>query len=434
MAWDFQTEPEFQQKLDWMERFVREEIEPIDVLFPGGAAPYDVGNPVTRQLVAPLQAEVKRQGLWACHLGPELGGLGYGQLKLALMNEILGRSTWAPSVFGTQAPDSGNAEILAHYGTEEQKRRYLDPLLAGEIVSSFSMTEPQAGSDPREFRCRAVKDGDDWLIRGEKYFSSNAVLANFLIVMVITDPDVPVHQGASMFLVPRDAPGVHFVRQSGLGFEPLGEGVHGYIRYEDVRLPAENLLGEPGQAFHIAQTRLSGGRIHHAMRTVGQVKRAFDMMCERSLSRRTQGEALSEKQSVQNAIADSFVQIEQFRLLVLYTAWLIDQGDKRRARTYVSAIKVQTPQIMQDVVGRSLHIHGALGCSNEMPLAHMWMTAPVMGIVDGPTEVHRVGVARGVLRDYRASDELWPDEYLPSRVDAAREKFADVLEAHVGNL
>ncbi|MBW2382383.1 MAG: acyl-CoA dehydrogenase family protein [Deltaproteobacteria bacterium] len=434
MAWDFQTEPEFQQKLDWMQHFVREEIEPIDVLFPGGAAPYDVKNPETRKLVAPLQAEVKKQGLWACHLGPELGGLGYGQLKLALMNEILGRSTWAPSIFGTQAPDSGNAEILAHYGSEEQKRRYLDPLLAGEIVSSFSMTEPQAGSDPGEFRCRAIKQGSEWVIRGEKYFSSNSVLAEFLIVMVITDPDVPVHQGASMFLVPKDAPGVHFVRRSGLGIEPLGEGVHGYIRYEDVRVPEENLLGEPGQAFHIAQTRLSGGRIHHAMRTLGQVKRAFDMMCERSLSRRTQGEPLSRKQSVQNVIADSFIEIEQFRLLVLYTAWLIDQGDKRRARTYVSAIKVRTPAIMQDVVGRALHVHGALGCSNEMPLAHMWMTAPVMGIVDGPTEVHRVQVARDVLRDYKPSEGLWPDEYLPHRVDAAREKFAEVLEAHVGNL
>ncbi len=214
----------------------------------------------------------------------------------------------------------------------------------------------------------------------------------------------------------------------------MGEGHHGYIHYNDVRVPEENLLGGPGQAFTIAQTRLGGGRVHHAMRTVGQVRRAFDMMCERALSRHTQGSVLAKKQSVQNMIADSYIELEQFRLLVLKTAWVIDQGDKDLARTYIAMVKVQTPKVMQDIVGRSLHLHGSLGCSNEMPLASMWMQAPIMGIVDGPTEVHRVTIARQVLKNYQPSEGLWPSMHLPPRIEAAREKFAAQLEMEIGNL
>ena len=434
MAWDFETEPEFQEKLDWMDAFVREQVEPLDYAFRDAGAPYDRKNPVYRKITAPLKAEVKHRGLWACHLGPELGGLGYGQVKLALMNEILGQSSWAPTIFGCQAPDSGNAEILAAYGTPEQKKRYLEPLLAGDIVSCFSMTEPQAGADPREFTCRAVRDGDQWVINGEKYFSSNADLAEFLITMAITDPTVPVHQGASMFLVPRDTPGLNLVRLAGLGSEPLGHGHHAYIRYEDCRVPAENLLGGPGQAFAIAQTRLGGGRIHHAMRTVAMVKKALRMMCERALSRRTQGEVLAAKQMVQQYIADSFVQIEQFRLLVLYAAWHIDKGHKPEARTYVAAVKVQMADVLHDVVRRALHVHGALGCSNEMPLTFLWMAVPVMGIADGPTEVHKITVAKQVLKQYKPYDGLWPNDFLPTKVAAARARFAEYLEHEVGNL
>jgi acyl-CoA dehydrogenase len=377
---------------------------------------------------------VKRQGLWACHLGPDLGGPGYGQVKLALMNEILGRSMWAPSIFGCQAPDSGNAEILAAFGTDEQKRRYLQPLLDGDIVSCFSMTEPQAGADPKEFTCRARREGDAWVIEGEKFFSSNADHASFLITMAITNPDVPVYEGASMFLVPIETPGLNVVRLSGLGGEPLGQGHHAYLRYEGVRVPAENLLGGEGQAFVIAQTRLGGGRIHHAMRSVAMVRKALRMMCERALSRRTQGERLADKQFVQGAVADSFIQLEQFRLLVLYTAWLIDQGRKRDVRTYVAAVKVQTAEVLHDVVRRALHLHGALGCSNEMPLAGLWMAAPVMGIADGPTEVHKVTVARQVLKQYEPYEGLWPRDFLPERVAEARARFAEHLEDEVGNL
>jgi acyl-CoA dehydrogenase len=434
MAWDFSTDPEFQSKLDWVDQFVRDEVEPLDLAFREPAGPFDRKNPTYRAVTKPLIEEVKRRGLWACHLGPELGGKGFGQLKLALLNEILGRSNWAPMVFGCAAPDTGNAEILAHYGTASQKAQYLQPLLDGDIVSCFSMTEPQAGADPREFRCRATRDGDHWVINGEKYFSSHADLAAFLIAMVITDPDVPVHQGASMVLVPTDTPGLNIVRLAGVGAEPLGEGHHAYIRYENVRVPAENILGGPGQGFTIAQTRLGGGRIHHAMRTVAMVKKAIRMMCERALSRRTQGGLLAEKQIVQQYIADSFVQLEQFRLLVLYTAWHIDQGHKAEARTYIAAVKVQMAEVLHDVVRRSLQVHGALGCSNEMPLLGLWNAVPIMAIADGPTEVHKITVAKAVLKQYEPYEGLWPRDFLPDRVAAARAKFAQYLDREVGNL
>lgn len=434
MAWDFETEPEFQAKLDWAERFVRDEVEPLDLAFRAPGAPFDRKNPTYRKATAPLIAEVKRQKLWACHLGPDLGGEGYGQLKLALLNEILGRSQWAPTVFGCAAPDTGNAEILAHYGTPEQKRKYLQPLLDGDIVSCFSMTEPQAGADPREFTCAAVRDGDHWIINGEKYFSSHADLAEFLIAMVVTDPTVPVHQGASMILIPTDTPGLNIVRLAGIGSEPLGVGHHAYIRYENVRVPAENILGGPGQGFTIAQTRLGGGRIHHAMRTVAMVKRALQMMCERALSRRAAGSVLADKQMVQQYIADSFIQLEQFRLLVLYTAWLIDKGRKADVRTYIAAVKVQMADVLHDVVRRSLHVHGALGCSNEMPLLGLWTTVPIMAIADGPTEVHKVTVAKAVLKRYQPYEGLWPREFLPDRVAEAKAKFAGLIEDEVGNL
>jgi acyl-CoA dehydrogenase len=432
MAWDFSTEPEFQEKLDWMDGFVRDEIEPMDLAFSGHLV-YDKSHPVHEKVLRPLQEEVKKQGLWACHLGPDLGGLGYGQLKLALMNEILGRSNWAPSAFGCQAPDSGNAEILAHYGTQEQKDKYLEPLLDGRISSCFSMTEPQAGSDPQQFVCRAEQDGDEWVINGEKWFSSNLRYAAFAIVMVVTDPDVPVYQGASMALVPTDSPGVNIIRNVGLFNEREDEGSHAYVRYENVRIPPENILGGVGQAFVIAQTRLGGGRIHHAMRTIAMCNKAFDMMCRRALSRVTQGEVLAKKQMVQEAIADSYIQLQQFRLLVLHAAWTIDKVGGAKARTEIAAVKVAMPTVLHDIVERSMHIHGSLGVSNEMPLASMWGAAPIMGLADGPNEVHKVTIARKVLKEYQPYEGLFPPEHLPTRRAEARERFAQFIELEVAN-
>ncbi|MBM3672195.1 MAG: acyl-CoA dehydrogenase [Actinobacteria bacterium] len=430
MAWDFSTDPEFQEKLDWIDEFVREEVEPLDLAFSSHLV-YDRTHPIHQEVIPKLQQEVKNRDLWACHLGPDLGGKGYGQLKLALMNEILGRSQFAPMVFGCQAPDSGNAEILAHYGTEEQKAKYLQPLLDGKIVSCYSMTEPQAGSDPQQFECRVRRDGDDYVIDGYKWFSSNFRYAAFAIVMAVSDPDVPVYQGTSMMLVPTDTPGIEIIRNVGLAGERPGEGSHAYVHYNGVRVPAENLLGGEGQAFAIAQTRLGGGRIHHAMRTVGVCQRAFDMMCERALSRVTQGEVLAKKQMVQEKIADAYIQLQQFRLMVLHAAWTLDQGDKKRGRTEIAMVKVLTPQVLIDIGYKALHIHGSLGTSNEMPLMGLWTMAPVMGIADGPTEVHKVTVARQVLKDYKPSEGLFPSMHLPPRQEAARKKFADLIEHEV---
>jgi acyl-CoA dehydrogenase len=429
VTWSFETDPEFQRTLDWMAAFVRDEVEPMDLVFTAPGDPFDPASPAAAAM-APLQAEVQRRDLWACHLGPELGGGGYGQVKLALMNEILGRSRFAPTVFGTQAPDTGNAEILAKFGTEAQKRRYLQPLLDGRIASCFSMTEPQAGADPGEFACRARLDGDRWVINGEKWFASHASFAEFLIVMAITDPDRPTHEGSSLIIVERGTPGLELVRDVAVGLkEPIGHGVHGYLRFADCRVPRENLLGEPGQGFLVAQTRLGGGRVHHAMRTVGMLNRAMDMMCERVLSRRTKGERLADKQMVQEKIADSYTQITQFRLHVLYAAWLIDKhrGYAPEVRREIAAIKAAMPGVLKDVVYRALHLHGSLGMTNEMPLMAMWQHVPEMGIVDGPTEVHKVTVARSVLKGRQPAPGLFPTAHIPPRLEAARAKFAPYL-------
>jgi acyl-CoA dehydrogenase len=369
LAWDFETDPEYQRLLDWADDFVAEHVEPLDLVL---GDPYDKSDQRALAIVRPLQQQVKDKALWACHLGPELGGQGYGQVKLALLNEILGRSRWAPSVFGCQAPDSGNAEILAHYGTSEQKAKYLQPLLDGLISSCYSMTEPHAGADPTLFTTRAIQDGNEWVISGEKWFSSNARYASFLIVMGVTNPDVSAYQGMSMFIVPAETPGLEIVRNVGVGIEGEGHGNHGYVRYNDVRVPADHLLGHEGGAFVIAQTRLGGGRIHHAMRTVAQVRKAFDMMCERAVSRQTRKGPLASLQMTQERIADSWIEIEQFRLLVLRTAWLIDKyKDYKRVRKDIAAIKVAMPKVYHDVVQRALHLHGALGVSNELPFVSM---------------------------------------------------------------
>jgi acyl-CoA dehydrogenase len=429
MAWDFETDPAYQELLDWADAFVRDEVEPLDLVL---GDPYDKTDPRYQRLVRPLQDQVREKGLWACHLGPDLGGQGYGQVKLALLNEILGRSRWAPSVFGCQAPDSGNAEIIAHFGTPEQKKRYLQPLLDGEISSSYSMTEPHGGADPTLFTTRAARDGDGWVINGEKWFSSNARHATFLIVMAVTNPDVSAYEGMSMFIVPADAPGLITVRNVGVGGER--EGSHGYLRYENVRVPAENLLGDEGGAFVIAQTRLGGGRIHHAMRTIAQVRKAFDMMCERAVSRQTRFGPLAKMQMTQEKIADSWIEIEQFRLLVLRTAWLIDKhGDYKKVRKDIAAVKAAMPKVYHDVVQRAMHLHGALGVSNEMPFAAMMMGAQAMAIADGPTEVHKITVARQLLRGVEPVEGLWPSTHLPTRREAARERFADALEHAIGN-
>jgi acyl-CoA dehydrogenase len=429
VSWSFETDPDFQTQLDWVDAFTREEIEPLDLVFRGPGDPWDPDSPAF-QAMAPLRKIVKEKHLWACHLGPELGGEGYGQVKLGLMNEILGRSRFGPSVFGCQAPDSGNAEILAHFGTPEQKEKYLTPLLEGRIASCYSMTEPQAGSDPAEFTCRAHREGDEWVINGEKWFASHARFSEFLLVMVVTDPEVPIHRGASIILVERDTPGMEILRNSAVGpYVEQGDGVHGYIRFTDCRVPADHLLGEEGQGFLVAQTRLGGGRVHHAMRTVGVLKKALDMGCERVLSRTTKGELLADKQMTQDKIADSYTQILQYRLHVLYTAWLIDKYKEynREVRKEIAAIKAATPRVLQDVIYRMMQLHGSIGVSDETSLMTMWANIPELGMVDGPTEVHKVTVTRTVLRDHAAAPGLFPTYHTPSQRERALEKYGHYL-------
>ena len=425
---DFSLDPEFEAQLAWMREFVATEVEPLDAAFGGAGVVYDKTHPVHDAVVRPLQQKVRDHGLWSCHLTPEFGGQGYGQVSLAYMNEILGRSGFAPSIFGTQAPDSGNAEIIAHYGTEEQKARYLQPLLEGRISSCYAMTEPQGGADPSVFTTSAVRDGDEWVIDGEKWYSSSFEQAAFAIVMAITDPDVSVYKGMSMFLVPTDTPGLEVIRSTGNGNEPVGQGTHPYVGYRGVRVPHENLLGPEGGAFVVAQTRLGGGRLHHAMRTVGGVARCLDMLCERALSRTTQGELLARKQMTQEKIADAWVELTQFRLQVLHAAWVVDTKGAHAARREIAGVKVATPKVFHDAVLRTIQLHGSLGVSNEMPLASMLLGAVSLGLADGPTEVHKMSLARDVLKDHRPVEGLWPSEHIPGRRAEAQALFADLLE------
>ena len=422
---DFRVDPDFQAKLDWIAKFVREEIEPLDLLFPSAGAMYDTKNQKARALIAPLREQVKAQGLWACHLPPELGGKGFGQLKLALMNEIIGRCSWAPTVFGCAAPDTGNAEILALYGTAGQKKRYLQPLLDGDIVSCFSMTEPQAGADPKEFTCRAWREGDEWVIEGEKWYSSNARYASFLIVMAVTNPDNAPHERMSMFIVPAESPGI-VIRRNVPGMNDAeDEGTQAYIHYDRVRVPADAMLGKPGEAFKVAQARLGGGRIHHAMRTVGVCNRALEMMLERAVSRRTQGRLLADHQFVKGMIAQSAIELEQFRLLVLKTAWIIDNEPHGAARTHIGMAKVAMAKVYHDIVERAVHLHGALGTSRDTPLAKMWMGVPMLAVADGPTEVHLVQVANALLKNAKPAPGLFPSEHIPTKRAAARARLGD---------
>jgi acyl-CoA dehydrogenase len=425
MSWDFQTEPEFQKVLDWAEGFVREEVEPLDYVI---ASPYDHDDPVRQALIPPLQQAVRERGLWATHLGPELGGSGYGQVKLALLNEILGRSECAPMVFGSQAPDSGNSEILARFGSPLLKERYLRPLLDNQIGSCFSMTEPQGGADPKVFTTSAVLDGDEWVISGEKWFSSYACFASFFIVMAVTHPDASPYRRQSLIVVPAGTPGLSIVRNVGMGYEPAGHGYEAYVRYDNVRVPADHVLGDPGEAFAIAQTRLGGGRIHHAMRTIGLVRRMLDAMCERAVSRFTQGERLADKQLVQTAIADSWTQLEMFRLLTLRTAWRIDQvNDYRAVRGEIAAVKAAMQQVLHDVTARALQLHGSLGVTNEMPFVRTMVDSFVMGLADGPTEVHKMTLARELLRHVQPAAGMFPSEHVPARRDAALTRYANLL-------
>jgi len=407
VAWDFSTEPEFQDQLDWVEEFCREEVEPLELVFPYAVRMRD---PKMRALVDPLQQQVKDRGLWAIFLDRELGGPGFGQLKLALVNEIIGRYGSAPAIFGCQAPDTGNMELLAAYGTEAQKERWLVPLMNQQIWSAYSMTEPQGGSDPNLFVTHAVRDGEEWVINGEKWFTSAGRHADILFVMCTN----------GMFVVPRDTPGVEIMDQP---------RTHDHILYRDVRVPLDHLLGPEDGAKVLAQRRLGGGRIHHAMRAIAQCRRAFDMMCERALSRQSHGKVIADHQMVQSAVADSYAEINMLRLLVLWTAWTIDNLSTQEARTQIAACKYTAARVLKDVAYRAIHIFGSLGVTDLTPLQALWAGSPAMSVMDGVDEVHKVTVARNVLKGYQPHEGFWPTDYFPTKRAEARQKFRAAMDA-----
>jgi len=428
---DFSIEPEFQAKLDWIKEFVATKVRPLEYLYDyDWDAAYDIGNTGLRKVIKRLQQDVKQQGLWACHLPPHLGGPGYGAVNLTYINEQLGTSSFGPVVFGCQGPDSGNAEILAMFGTDEQKKRWLDPLMDNEFFSTYAMTEPQGGSDPTNLRTRALRDGDDWVINGEKWFASNANHAAFMIVMTVTDPDAPPHGRATMFIVPTDTPGVEIVRNIGLWLDRPGSGGHPWMRFTDVRVPDSARLGPVGQGFVVAQSRLGGGRLHHAQRTLGLIKYYLDMMAERALSRESYGEIIAKKQAVQQEIAWSYIEYEQFRLLVLYTAWLFDHHLEHgpEGRKMISAVKAAMAKISEEVTLRAIHLHGSIGLSNVMHFGQLAALAFHEGVADGVTELHLSVVARQFLKDYQPSDDNFPSEVLWKRKAWAAEQLKPILD------
>jgi len=425
VGWDFSTEPEFQEKLDWANAFVRNELEPLDIIFPGQEwLPLDGER---RKVIPGLQDQVRKQGLWAPHLDPELGGQGFGAVKLCLINEILGRTTWASVAFGTMAPDTGNSEILARFGTEEQKATYLEPLLAGEIKSCFSVTEPQGGGDPKVFTTIAVKDGDDWMINGRKYFSSNADVAQFLIVMAITDPEQSVVRGSSLFVIPRGTPGIIFEDNHHLHATRDYEAHHGLLHYDNVRVPDSAMLGPVNAGFQVMQTRMAGGRLHMSMRAIGLCNRIIEMIGERAKSRFTQGSSLADKQFVQGFLADSYIELLQYRMMVLHASWLVDQGDTVGARREIAAVKATMPRVVRNIVERGIQIHGALGTTDKLPLMKWLGNTMVYGIADGPTDVHRANLGKALLKDFEPAADEWPTEFYDYRLARAKEKYGDLL-------
>jgi acyl-CoA dehydrogenase len=385
--------PEVGERRAQVRAFMEEHVYPNE-------AALDREDEAADALIEELRGRAKEAGIWAPHLPPEAGGSGSGFIEYALLNEEIGRSTWAQLVFNCQAPDAGNGEILHLFGTDQQKERFLRPLVEGTARSFFSMTEPDvSGADPTALRTRAVADGDEWVIDGHKWFSSSAEGAAFGIVMAVTDPDAQPHRRMSQILVPADTPGVEIVRPVPvLGHRGRGWSTHCEVLYTGVRVPLGNVLGEPGDGFRIAQKRLGPGRIHHVMRWLGQMQRAFELMCTYALEREVGGAPLAEKQTVQNWIADSAAEIQACRLMTLDAARKLDEGDE--ARVEVSLIKFYAARVLHDVIDRAIQTHGARGLTDLSPLGKMYAMARGARIYDGPDEVHRMVVARRILRTF----------------------------------
>jgi alkylation response protein AidB-like acyl-CoA dehydrogenase len=401
---DFQVSENMSTMLTMIREFMDHEVIPLEneMLF-GDADSLARG-------VAAAQQKVKQMGLWAPNHPVEFGGLGLSMVDHGLFAEAVGRSPLGMTVFGTQAPDAGNIEILHKYGTDEQKERWLRPLVDGSIRSCFSMTEPEtAGSNPTLLATTAESDGDDYVINGQKWFTSSADGAAVAVLMAVTDPGAPPHQRASMILVPTDTPGFHLVRNvSVMGHAGSGHASHGEVIYQACRVPKTNLLGPEGHGFIIAQDRLGPGRIHHCMRWLGIASRAFDMMCDRANVRVIDGDGgtLADRQVIQHWAAELDAEIRGARLQVLHAAWMIDQHGAKVARDEISAIKFVVANTMLKAVDTSIQVHGALGVTDDTVLAYWYRHERAARIYDGADEVHKTSLGRRILRRYAtAADE-----------------------------
>ena len=392
--------------LDWqarMQAFMDEAVYPAEPRYTAQMEAVGHDPSFTPAVIEDLKTEARRRGLWNLFLPDPTWGAGLSVLSYAPLAEITGRSPWiAPEATNCAAPDTGNMEIIAEFGTAAQQQQWLVPLLEGEIRSAFSMTEPDvASSDATNIVCRIESDGDDYVITGRKWWSSGAISTRckVAIVMGVTSPDADTYHRQSMVLVPLDAPGVKIVRNVNV-FGYHERGGHAEILYDGVRVPKSNLLGEEGSGFAIAQARLGPGRIHHCMRLIGMAERAFDVMCQRALARRAFGKTLAEQGVVMDWIAESRIRIEQARLMVLKAAWLIDTAGVKGARIEISAIKVAVPEMATWVIDRGIQTLGGAGVSDDFPLAALYAHARTLQIADGPDEVHKRSVARRELRRF----------------------------------
>jgi acyl-CoA dehydrogenase len=393
---DFSTPPELQDLLERTEAFMNTEVYPLE-----STARESFEDAL--RACNEAREQCKAAGLWAPQMPAEYGGMGLGFLPHAHMSEILGRSPLGHYIFGCQAPDAGNMEILHKFGTDAQKERWLRPLAAGHIRSCFSMTEPdRAGSNPTWMETTAARDGEEWVINGRKWFTTGGHLADFAIVMAVTNPDAAPHRRASQIIVPTNNPGFEHVRRlSIMGDLGYGWQSHSEISYRDCRVPVENLLGQEGFGFTIAQERLGPGRIHHCMRWLGICERAFDLMCKRASDRRIAPDrALGSQQVVQHWIAESRAEIDSARLLVYHAAWKIDREGARAARNDISAIKFHVAGTLQRVVDRAIQVHGGLGMTDDTPLSWFYRHERAARIYDGPDEVHKTVLARTILKKY----------------------------------
>lgn len=387
---------EYQERLD---AFMDEHVYPAEAAIAARSQWGDVPTEAPPEMAA-LKTEARTRGLWNLFLSDDEYGAGLSNVEYAPLAEIMGRAIeLAPEATNCAAPDTGNMEVLHMFGTPEQKRRWLVPLLEGEIRSNFGMTEPAvASSDPRNLRCTITPDGDDFVVNGTKWFSSGAMSADskIAIVMGITDDQAPAKQRYSMILVPMDAEGVTVVRDlSVYGYRHRGG--HPEVSYDNVRVPASNMISGPGQGYMIAQARLGPGRIHHCMRAIGQAERALSLMIDRAKSREAFGKRIADQGVVQDWIAESRLRIDQARLLVLRAAWLIDTEGNRAARHHVSAIKVVAPNTALWVIDKAIQTHGGMGVTDDTPLASMWANMRTLRIADGPDEVHKMVVARNEI-------------------------------------